>query len=58
MWDNEGGVGRFRGQGRPPALSAQFAELRGLLGCEVVVLPPREPICIRATTLAKPIWAL
>ncbi|MGH3226733.1 MAG: IS21 family transposase [Streptosporangiaceae bacterium] len=43
VWDNEGGVGKFRGRGRPPALSRQFAELRGLLGCEVVVLPPREP---------------
>ena len=43
VWDNEGGVGKFRGGGRPPALSAQFAELRGLLGCEIVVLPPREP---------------
>src|ERR1035441_7655962 len=38
VWDNEGGVGKFRGFGRPPALSRQFAELRGLLGCEVVVL--------------------
>jgi transposase len=43
VWDNEGGVGKFRGRGRPPALSRQFAEFRGLLGCEVVVLPPREP---------------
>jgi len=43
VWDNEGGVGKFRGRGRPPALSAQFAEFRGLLGCEIVVLPPREP---------------
>jgi hypothetical protein len=43
VWDNEGGVGKFRGRGRPPALSAQFAGFRGLLGCEVVVLPPREP---------------
>ena len=43
VWDNEGGVGKFRGYGRPPALSRQFAELRGLLGCEVVVLPRREP---------------
>ena len=43
VWDNEGGVGKFRGFGRPPALSRQFAELRGLLGCEVVVLPRREP---------------
>jgi transposase len=42
VWDNEGGVGKFR-RGRPPALSAQFAEFRGLLGTEVVVLPPREP---------------
>jgi hypothetical protein len=42
VWDNEGGVGKFR-RGRPPALSARFAEFRGLLGCEVVVLPPREP---------------
>jgi len=42
VWDNEGGVGKFR-RGRPPALSRQFAEFRGLLGCEVVVLPPREP---------------
>ena len=42
VWDNEGGVGKYRG-GRPPLLSRQFAELRGLLGCEVVVLPPREP---------------
>ncbi|HUY50612.1 MAG TPA: IS21 family transposase [Streptosporangiaceae bacterium] len=43
VWDNEGGVGKYRGQGRPPKLSAQFAEFRGLLGCEVKVLPPREP---------------
>jgi transposase len=43
VWDNEGGVGKFRGRGRPPRLSAQFAGFRGLLGCEVVVLPPREP---------------
>jgi hypothetical protein len=43
VWDNEGGVGKYRGHGRPPALSRQFAEFRGLLGCEVVVLPPREP---------------
>ena len=43
VWDNEGGVGKYRGRGRPPALSRQFAEFRGLLGCEVVVLPPREP---------------
>ena len=43
VWDNEGGVGKFRGKGRPPRLSAQFAEFRGLLGCEIVVLPPREP---------------
>jgi transposase len=43
VWDNEGGVGKYRGHGRPPALSRQFAGLRGLLGCEVVVLPPREP---------------
>lgn len=42
VWDNEGGVGKFR-RGRPPLLSARFAEFRGLLGCEVVVLPPREP---------------
>jgi transposase len=42
VWDNEGGVGKFR-RGRPPLLSRQFAELRGLLGTEVVVLPPREP---------------
>jgi hypothetical protein len=43
VWDNEGGVGKYRGGGRPPALSARFAEFRGLLGCQVVVLPPREP---------------
>lgn len=43
VWDNEGGVGKYRGHGRPPALSRQFAEFRGLLGCQVVVLPPREP---------------
>jgi hypothetical protein len=43
VWDNEGGVGKFRGKGRPPRLSARFAEFRGLLGCEIVVLPPREP---------------
>ena len=43
VWDNEGGVGKFRGRGRPPALSRQFAEFRGLLGSEIVVLPPREP---------------
>jgi transposase len=43
VWDNEGGVGKFRGRGRPAALSRQFAEFRGLLGTEVVVLPPREP---------------
>lgn len=43
VWDNEGGVGKYRGRGRPPVLSRQFAEFRGMLGCEVVVLPPREP---------------
>jgi hypothetical protein len=43
VWDNEGGVGKYRGYGRPAALSRQFAEFRGLLGCQVVVLPPREP---------------
>jgi hypothetical protein len=43
VWDNEGGVGKYQGKGRPPRLSRQFAEFRGLLGCEVVVLPPREP---------------
>ena len=43
VWDNEGGVGKYRGHGRPAALSRQFAEFRGLLGCEIVVLPPREP---------------
>jgi hypothetical protein len=43
VWDNEGGVGKFRGRGRPPLLSRHFAEFRGLLGCEIVVLPPREP---------------
>jgi transposase len=43
VWDNEGGVGKYRGGGRPPALSRQFAGFRGLLGCQVVVLPPREP---------------
>ena len=43
VWDNEGGVGKFRGRGRPPALSRQFAGFRGLLGTEIVVLPPREP---------------
>src|ERR1039457_653990 len=42
-WGNEGGGGKFRGFGRAPALSRQFAGLRGLLGCEVVVLPRREP---------------
>ena len=31
------------GQGWLSRLSAQFAEFRGLLGCEIVVLPPREP---------------
>jgi hypothetical protein len=43
VWDNEGGVGKYQGKGRPAKLSRQFAEFRGLLGCEVVVLPPREP---------------
>jgi transposase len=43
VWDNEGGVGKYRGGGGPPALSRQFAGFRGLLGCQVVVLPPREP---------------
>jgi transposase len=43
VWDNEAGVGRYQGKGRPPRLSRQFAEFRGLLGCEVVVLPLREP---------------
>ena len=32
VWDNEGGVGKYRGGGRPPALSRQFAGFRGLLG--------------------------
>jgi transposase len=43
VWDNEAGVGKYQGKGRPPRLSRQFAEFRGMLGCEVVVLPPREP---------------
>jgi hypothetical protein len=42
VWDNEGGVGKYR-RGRPPALSAQFNALRGLLATTVVILPPREP---------------
>jgi transposase len=43
IWDNEAGVGKYQGGRRPPRLSRQFAEFRGMLGCEVVVLPPREP---------------
>ncbi|MEO3892744.1 IS21 family transposase [Nonomuraea sp. B5E05] len=42
VWDNEGGVGKWR-RGRPPVLSARFNELRGLLATKVIVLPPREP---------------
>ncbi|GIH73544.1 transposase [Sphaerimonospora thailandensis] len=43
VWDNEGGVGKYRRGGRPPVLSAQFNALRGLLATRVVILPPRDP---------------
>lgn len=41
VWDNESGVGRYGG-GRPK-LSAEFEALRGMLGCKVVILRPRDP---------------
>jgi transposase len=41
VWDNEGGVGRHRGD--DPKLTAQFAVLRGLLGTRVYVTRPRDP---------------
>ncbi|MBF8194563.1 IS21 family transposase [Nonomuraea sp. K274] len=42
VWDNEGGVGKYR-SGRAPLLSGQYNALRGLLATKVIVLPPREP---------------
>lgn len=41
VWDNEGGVGRYRGA--DPKLTAQFTVLRGLLGTRVYVCRPRDP---------------
>jgi transposase len=41
VWDNEGGVGRHRGD--DPKLTPQFAVLRGLLGTRVYVTRPRDP---------------
>ncbi|HEY2832653.1 MAG TPA: IS21 family transposase [Sporichthyaceae bacterium] len=41
VWDNEGGVGRHRGD--DPKLTRQFAVLRGLLGTRVYVTRPRDP---------------
>ncbi|TMR95135.1 IS21 family transposase [Nonomuraea basaltis] len=42
VWDNEGGVGKYR-RGRAPVLSAQYNALRGLLTTRMIILPPREP---------------
>jgi transposase len=41
VWDNESGVGRYGGAN--PKLSVQFNGLRGMLGCRVQILRPRDP---------------
>jgi len=41
VWDNESGVGRYGG--KAPKLTAQFSVLRGMLGCRVRILRPRDP---------------
>jgi transposase len=41
VWDNEGGVGRYRGN--DPKLTPQFTVLRGLLGTRFYVCRPRDP---------------
>lgn len=41
VWDNEGAVGCWR-RGRPQ-LTAAFTAFRGLLGCGVILLKPRDP---------------
>jgi transposase len=41
VWDNESGVGRYGGGN--PKLTAEFSVLRGMLGCRVQVLRPRDP---------------
>lgn len=41
VWDNEGGVGRHRGN--DPKLTPQFTVLRGLLGTRFYVCRPRDP---------------
>ena len=41
MWDNEGAVGCWR-KGKPQ-LTQAFTAFRGLLGCGVILLRPRDP---------------
>jgi transposase len=41
VWDNEGAVGSWR-KGRPQ-LTGAFQAFRGLLGCGVILLRPRDP---------------
>jgi hypothetical protein len=41
VWDNESGVGRYGGGN--PKLTSEFNTLRGMLGCRVQVLRPRDP---------------
>lgn len=41
VWDNEGAVGAWR-RGRPQ-LTAAFQAFRGVLGCGVILLRPRDP---------------
>jgi transposase len=41
VWDNESGVGRYGGGN--PKLTAEFNVLRGMLGCRVQILRPRDP---------------
>lgn len=41
VWDNESGVGRYGGAN--PKLTREFSVLRGMLGCQVQILRPRDP---------------
>jgi transposase len=41
VWDNEGGVGRYRGMN--PKLTPEFTALRGMLGTRFYVCRPRDP---------------
>jgi len=41
VWDNEGAVGCWRGG--KPVLTDAFQAFRGLLGCGVILLRPRDP---------------